>query len=547
MSYVALYRKWRPRTFDELKGQDAVSLALKNQVKSGRIGHAYLFCGTRGTGKTSAAKILARAVNCEHPKDGNPCGECPSCRAILKDNSMNVTEIDAASNNGVDNIRDIREQVQYPPSEGRYRVFIIDEVHMLSPGAFNALLKTLEEPPSYCIFILATTELHKVPVTVLSRCQRFDFRRISASVIEERLNELCRAEGIEAEQDALSYIAGRSDGALRDALSLLDECVSFLSGKALTYEAVLEVLGAADVSVFRAMFRAVSEGRTGESLMLLRKVFEEGRDLSQFTSEFLWYLRNLLILKSAERPEGMIDCTREQLDEMRQDAASATKEQLFRYIRLLGDLSGRLRYAAEKRVTAELALIRLGMPEMDDTNDALAERIASLEREVRELRAHGTAPAPAAGASGGLLPVNAPSRQPGAAAPGKAGSGEGQQEQVIALPQAEYDDFMKIRAEWGSLTDALGGMYTAAFKGTKVEPLGKGVLCVVFPNAGTARFGTLEHALERLSALVRERFQKEVQFKTRTAEGGSGSAARYVVTREELKDKIDFPIEFGQE
>ena len=225
MSYTALYRKWRPVSFEDVKGQDPIVQTLKNQITSERIGHAYLFCGTRGTGKTSIAKIFARAVNCEHPVDGSPCNECPTCRSIQSGSSMNVVEIDAASNNGVENIRDIREQVQYPPTEGRYRVYIIDEVHMLSIGAFNALLKTLEEPPSYVIFILATTEVHKIPITILSRCQRYDFKRISLETIADRLRELTQAEQIQVEDKALLYVAKAADGSLRDALSLLDQCV----------------------------------------------------------------------------------------------------------------------------------------------------------------------------------------------------------------------------------------------------------------------------------------------------------------------------------
>ena len=223
MSYTALYRKWRPVSFEDVKGQDPIVQTLKNQITSERIGHAYLFCGTRGTGKTSIAKIFARAVNCEHPVDGSPCNECPTCRSIQSGSSMNVVEIDAASNNGVENIRDIREQVQYPPTEGRYRVYIIDEVHMLSIGAFNALLKTLEEPPSYVIFILATTEVHKIPITILSRCQRYDFKRISLETIADRLRELTQAEQIQVEDKALLYVAKAADGSLRDALSLLDQ------------------------------------------------------------------------------------------------------------------------------------------------------------------------------------------------------------------------------------------------------------------------------------------------------------------------------------
>lgn len=247
MSYTALYRKFRPQEFEDVKGQDHIVTTLKNQIKADRIGHAYLFCGTRGTGKTTIAKIFAKAVNCEHPVDGSPCGECPTCKAIAAGSSMNVIEIDAASNNGVDNIRQIREEVEYRPTEGKYKVYIIDEVHMLSIGAFNALLKTLEEPPSYVIFILATTEAHKIPITILSRCQRYDFRRISIDTIAGRLTDLMEKEQVNVEERAIRYIAKAADGSMRDALSLLDQCIAFYLGQELTYEKVLEKIGRAHV------------------------------------------------------------------------------------------------------------------------------------------------------------------------------------------------------------------------------------------------------------------------------------------------------------
>ena len=266
MSYTALYRKWRPKTLDEVKGQDAICRTLKNQVVSQRVGHAYLFCGTRGTGKTSVAKIMAKAVNCERPVNGNPCNECETCKAIASESSMNVVEIDAASNNGVDNIRDIKEQVQYPPTQGKYRVFIIDEVHMLSNGAFNALLKTLEEPPEYVIFILATTEVHKIPVTVLSRCQRYDFKRISVETITHRLEELSLAEGITIEKKALAYIAKMADGAMRDALSLLDECRAFYPEGEIRYDQVLDALGATDIGIYSRLFGFVVNDQITQSL-----------------------------------------------------------------------------------------------------------------------------------------------------------------------------------------------------------------------------------------------------------------------------------------
>ena len=253
MSYTALYRKFRPAEFEDVKGQDHIVTTLKNQIRSGRIGHAYLFCGTRGTGKTTVAKIFARAVNCEHPVDGSPCGECDMCRNIASGAYMNVVEIDAASNNGVDNIRSIREEVEYRPAQGRYKVYIIDEVHMLSIGAFNALLKTLEEPPEYVIFILATTEVHKIPVTILSRCQRYDFRRITIDTITARLKELMIKEQVEVEERAVRYIAKAADGSMRDALSLLDQCIAFHIGEKLTYDKVLDVLGAVDTDVYRSV------------------------------------------------------------------------------------------------------------------------------------------------------------------------------------------------------------------------------------------------------------------------------------------------------
>ena len=300
MSYTALYRKWRPASFEDVRGQDHVVQTLKNQIVSDRIGHAYLFCGTRGTGKTSIAKIFAKAVNCESPVDGSPCRECRTCKNIAAGSSLNVVEIDAASNNGVENIREIRDEVQYPPTEGKYRVYIIDEVHMLSTGAFNALLKTLEEPPSYVIFILATTEVQKIPVTVMSRCQRYDFKRITVDTIVTHLQKLTEAEHISVEDKALAYIAKAADGAMRDALSLLDQCVAFHYGEVLTYDNVLDVLGAVDITVFSQLFRAVVENRTKDCIQSLEEMVIQGRELGQFVTDFIWYLRNLLIVKSVD-------------------------------------------------------------------------------------------------------------------------------------------------------------------------------------------------------------------------------------------------------
>ena len=320
MSYTALYRKFRPAEFEDVKGQDHIVTTLKNQIRAERIGHAYLFCGTRGTGKTTVAKIFARAVNCQHPVDGSPCGECEMCRAIAAGTSMNVIEIDAASNNGVDNIREIREEVAYRPTEGRYKVYIIDEVHMLSIGAFNALLKTLEEPPEYVIFILATTEAHKIPITILSRCQRYDFKRITIDTIAARMNDLMQQEQVEVEEKAIRYIAKAADGSMRDALSLLDQCIAFYLGQKLTYDHVLEVLGAVDTDVFSMLLRNVLKRDVSAVMHSVEELVMQGRELGQLTADFTWYLRNLLFIKSSDNMEDVLDVSTENLAQLKEEA-----------------------------------------------------------------------------------------------------------------------------------------------------------------------------------------------------------------------------------
>ena len=298
----------RPSSFEDVKGQDHIVTTLQNQIKAERIGHAYLFCGTRGTGKTSVAKIFAKAVNCENHVGGSPCGECKMCRAISSGTSMNVIEIDAASNNGVDNIREIREEVDYRPTQGKYKVYIIDEVHMLSIGAFNALLKTLEEPPEYVIFILATTEAHKIPVTILSRCQRYDFKRITIDTIADRMRELLDKERVEAEEKAIRYIAKAADGSMRDALSLLDQCIAFYLGQKLTYDHVLEVLGVVDTEVFSKLLRQLASCSVNGVLETLEELVMQGRELSQMAADFTWYLRNLLFVQSSDNKIGRASC-----------------------------------------------------------------------------------------------------------------------------------------------------------------------------------------------------------------------------------------------
>ena len=387
MSYQALYRKWRPGTFEDVQGQDHIVRTLKNQLRSGRVGHAYLFCGSRGTGKTSVAKIFARAVNCENPADGEPCNECAMCRAAIGQRSMNVIEIDAASNNGVDNIRQIREEVAFSPAEGRYKVYIIDEVHMLSTGAFNALLKTLEEPPSYVIFILATTEAHRIPATILSRCQRYDFHRIPSHVIAGRLSQLCQAEGIDADQNALSYIARKAEGSMRDALSIMDQCVSLYMGEKLSYEKLLDILGIVDMSVFSRLFRSVTEADAKEALAVIDEALKRGRDLSQFTEDFTMYLRNLMMIRSDSEELAGAYVSPEQMATLREDTEYADMDTIMRFIRIFSELSGSMRYSSQKRIILEMAVVKLCRPAMERDLSSLIQRIDILEKRLEEFQA----------------------------------------------------------------------------------------------------------------------------------------------------------------
>lgn len=382
MSYMALYRKWRPDDFQEVKGQEHIVTTLKNQIKYDRTGHAYLFCGTRGTGKTTIAKLLAKAVNCDNPIDGSPCNECESCKAIASGTSMNVIEIDAASNNGVDNIRQINNAVQYSPQSGKYLVYIIDEVHMLSIGAFNALLKTLEEPPEYVKFILATTEAHKIPITILSRCQRYDFRRISIETITGRLEELLDREGIKASHDAVAYVARAADGSMRDALSILDQCIAFNLGEELTYDKVLETIGAVDIEVYIKLLAAVRDSDAATAVDIIDEAVWQGKDLTQLINEFTVFIRNVLMLKMDENMP--VDITSDNVDRLVDMGNSFSEAILINYINILQEAAGKVNYATNKRIVLEVAVIKMCKPQMQEGVAALEARIKELEDKLEQ-------------------------------------------------------------------------------------------------------------------------------------------------------------------
>lgn len=379
--YQALYRKYRPKTFDEVVGQKSITQTLKTQVASGRLSHAYLFTGTRGTGKTSCAKILARAVNCEHPVDGNPCNHCAACRSIAEASCTDVLEIDAASNNGVDHVRSLRDDAIYSPAEVKKRVYIIDEVHMLSMSAFNALLKIIEEPPEHLIFILATTELHKVPATILSRCQRFSFRRLQPEDIASRINYVAYQEGVELDLEAARVLARLADGALRDGISLLDQCASAAEG-AVTAQVVYNCLGLSGERATHAMLMAIAEKDTTKALSLFNRLYDEGKDMGAMLDEICAAARDLLILKTAPKSGlSMISglCTEQESGEL---SGKFSGGELLRMVSLLQETLANLSKTANLRIDAELCLMKLCNPTLQTDAESLNARLTRLEEQI---------------------------------------------------------------------------------------------------------------------------------------------------------------------
>lgn len=377
--YQALYRKYRPACFADVRGQEHITLTLLNQLKSGNISHAYLFTGPRGTGKTSCAKIFAKAVNCLTPKDGDACMGCEACESIAREENLDIMEIDAASNNGVDNIRELRSSVNYTPSMSKYRVYIIDEVHMLSPGAFNALLKTLEEPPAHVIFILATTEIHKLPATIVSRCQRFDFRRLDPDVISARLQEVSEKEGLTLSDDAARLIANLSDGGMRDALSMLDLCAA--SGNNITEKTVLSSCAVAGKERLAEIADSIADGNSGDALKKAGDLWRDAVDMQRLCEELISHFRNLMLIKSVKNPAQLIVCTTEEMDRYKKQSARFSIEFIMMAIRLLGDTLTRMN-AANRRAELEMALIKLCDPSLLESNEALAARVSALERKI---------------------------------------------------------------------------------------------------------------------------------------------------------------------
>ena len=522
MSYTALYRKFRPGTFEDVKGQDHIVATLKNQIKADRIGHAYLFTGTRGTGKTTIAKIFAKAVNCESPVDGSPCGTCPTCLAIASGASMNVIEIDAASNNGVDNIREIVEEVSYSPAQGKYKVYIIDEVHMLSLGAFNALLKTLEEPPSYVIFILATTEVHKIPITILSRCQRYDFRRISIETITNRLRELMDTEQVQVEEKALRYVAKTADGSMRDALSLMDQCIAFHYGSELTYDKVLDVLGAVDTGVFSKMLRQVLDGDVAGCIAGLEEIVVQGREMVQFVTDFTWYLRNLLLIKTADSGEieNVMDISSDNLKRMKEEAEMADMEIIMRYIRVLSELTGQLRTTSQKRVLIEMTLIRLCRPQMEKGTDSLLDRIRVLEEKLEN--------------GNFTVPETVRTQQP-----------DTPREKVkrAELPKALPEEIKQVAGRWYEIVGNIGQPLKTYLKSARLSVEGENTLVMVVSDINAYDWINSPQHREELLNAISGMMQRDIEIQIRSADSDREMDEKYP----DLAEFIHMEIEEEEE
>lgn len=493
MAYQSLYRKYRPQFFADVAGQDAITRALGNQITSDRLAHAYLFTGTRGTGKTTVAKIFARAVNCEDIRpDGSPCGECVMCRGIADGSLMNVIEIDAASNNGVDNIRTIIEEIAYSPQRGKKKVYIIDEVHMLSGGAFNALLKTLEEPPEYALFILATTEIGKVPITILSRCQRYDFHRMKADTLVARMKNILASEDGSAEDMALSFIARQADGSMRDALSLLDQCMAFTLGERLTYDRTLEILGAVDTSVFASMMDAVAAADLKSAVEILDDAFMKGREIQAFVGDFISYLRNLLLI-SADGSTGadiadILGVSSDTYDQMKVLAKRFETETIMRYIRIFSELSSEIRYSSQKKTLTEIAIVRLMHPEMQDDAASTRQRLAVIERKLDRMEREGVKVSGAAAGQG--------SRP---AAPVKK----------VPLPDALPEDVRMVCDNWGRIVSDSKDIVRGILREAKPSLEGKKLVIVCKDEISS---GSLKANSADLTEILEREIKKNVDF-----------------------------------
>lgn len=518
MAYTALYRKLRPQSFDEVIGQEHLITTLKNQIKNNRINHAYLFCGTRGTGKTSTAKIFARAINCE-AEDNKPCNKCSVCRNIIEGRSLNVVEIDAASNNGVDNIRDIVEEVKYPPTEGKYKVYIIDEVHMLSTGAFNALLKTLEEPPAHVVFILATTDPQKLPVTILSRCQRFDFHRISRVEMSRELKKDMQNEGVSITDEAIDYVARLSDGAMRDALSILDQCMSFYYGEEITVDKITEITGAVDNEVLFRLTDAISDSDCESCLSIIDEAVLKGRDVLTLASDLVMHFRNLLLAVSVGVDSEALDCSKEYAQRLYDQGIKVSYDYILELIGNFSELCSNMKYSSNQRVLLEVACIKACTPVTSAENGAVEKRLERLEKLLE-----GGIPMPA---------KSVPKREePKPAEPPKV------------LEQAVPDDINNVIKHWGDFVKSIDSKLLKGLfdQGVKAVYLGGHTLTLVC--ASKICVAKCEHNRATIEEALAKYFNKKFTFKImradeyQTTKAETKPAHKYSSAEEEISNML---------
>jgi len=537
--------------FEDVVEQEHVVKTLKNSILAGRIAHAYLFCGTRGTGKTTMAKIFSRAINCQNSKDGDPCNECEICKGILNGSLLDVIEIDAASNNSVENVREIRDEVVYVPSKARYKVYIIDEVHMLSTGAFNALLKTLEEPPSHVVFILATTEPHKLPATILSRCQRFDFRRIPVESIVKRIEYIAANSGVSIEPEGLKLIARMSDGALRDALSILDQCIS-IGQKHLTYEDVLAIVGIVNTTFVADVVDAINAKEVDKVLQLINMLVMDGKNIIQFVSDLVIYYRNLLICSTSKNPEEIVEASKDMLDRMKRQCESLSNLEITSIIKELSALEAAMKWSNHARVLLEVALIKLCENRIDLNDAGVKERIDFLEKKFNDLMANGIKVNP-----GGLRDNNAVNKDVVENATSMEGASSNTQEADSKIDLKDLAGNQKGMEIWNDVLDDLKqdkkmALYTFLLD-TKAIEINNRIIGIVFPDDKSfakINVSKVEHA-ETLEKYISNRLGREIRIKCffrrdiidRKEDAENDEEDEFVQKAKAIAEKLNAPLE----
>jgi len=525
MSYQALYRAWRPDTFSEMCGQDAITRTLKHQVMTGHIGHAYLFCGTRGTGKTTASKVLSRAINCLSPVDGDPCGQCEICRTLQQENCMDVVEIDAASNNGVDEIRDLREKIKYPPAVTKYKVYIIDEVHMLSTGAFNALLKTLEEPPKHAVFILATTEPQKLPATILSRCQRFDFHRISVETITERLMVVLGGIGRTASEEALYEIARAAEGAMRDALSLLDVCLSYTDGE-VTAQLTRELLGTAGRAFMFDFVDSLIKNDTGKALLQIDDMMRRGCDPQVFIRDTVAHLRAVMLAGSIKSGLAeLMEITQEDADHFASQSKLISNDKLMRLMNLFMRAEPDMKWASRPRTMLELATVRACHPETEE-DATVSERLERVEQMI---------------ASGNITAKPSTASAPQKATPAAAKQETPAKTKAPAVPgetppQPYLNAIEKLSQENPSIRSPLASMRFIRFDGNQVF--------VEFDKKQMMHMKMLERKKQLIDGALSDAFEKPISIVMRIEDDANAPKSVSSIARDVINQSYDI---FGRD